>query len=176
MNKIIAGNAMNMKLDSKLLLSVKGYYKDPNITNSGPIPPKVGQDTTYTIHWIVGDVSNDISNATVEAVLPTGVTMTGTVYPENTNITYNERNNSIVWEIGNMSAGTGTLSGSQEASFQIKVTPAPSQAGDMMSLLKPSVFKAKDLFTGEDLSANVDGKTTQLSEDSSLDGGYIVSN
>ena len=174
MNKIIAGNVMNMRLNSKLLLNVTGYHRDPNITNSGPVPPKVGQDTTYTIHWIASDVSNDVSNATVDATLPTGVTMTGAVYPEGSRVTYDERSNSILWEIGNMGAGTGILSAPQEVSFQIKVTPSPNQAGKEIDLLKPSVFTAQDLFTGEKLSANAQGKNTSLPEDNSLYGAYIV--
>jgi uncharacterized repeat protein (TIGR01451 family) len=176
MNKIIAGNVLDMKLNSKILLGVKGFYTDTNITNSGPTPPKVGQETTYTFHWIVSNVSNDVSNATVEAVLPTGVKMTGKIFPEDAKITYNERNNSIIWEIGNVDAAKGILSAPQEASFQVKVTPAPSQAGKELELLKPSVFKAHDLFTGEDLIARVDGKNTSLPEDVSLNEKYIVVN
>ncbi|MDQ1284438.1 MAG: hypothetical protein QG620_786 [Patescibacteria group bacterium] len=174
MNKIIAGNKMDMKLNSKLVLDVKGYHTDPNIPNSGAIPPKVGEETTYAIHWIARNVSNDVTSAKIESVLPTGVTMTGKVFPEDAKISYNERNNSIVWEIGNIGAGTGILSSPKEASFQVEIKPSVDQAGKEMPLLNSSTFSAKDSFTGADLSSSFDGKTTELREDASLGSNYKV--
>ena len=102
MNKIISSNAINMKVNSKLAISVKGYYSDQAIPNSGPIPPKVGEETTYTIHWKVLNVSNDISGATVSAILPTNSQMTGNIFPQDANLKYNERTNAVVWTIGNV--------------------------------------------------------------------------
>ncbi|OGI29830.1 MAG: hypothetical protein A2288_03665 [Candidatus Moranbacteria bacterium RIFOXYA12_FULL_44_15] len=174
MNKIIAGNKMDMKLNSKLVLDVKGYHTDPNISNSGAIPPKVGQETTYAIHWIARNVSNDVTSARVESVLPTGVTMTGKIFPEDAKVSYNERNNSISWEIGNIGAGTGILSSPKEVSFQVKVKPSVEQVGREMPLLNSSTFSAKDSFTGADLSVVFEGKTTELREDASLGSNYKV--
>jgi hypothetical protein len=170
MNKIISGNKIDVRLNSKLFLGVKGYHTDPNIVNSGPVPPKVGEETTYAIHWIASNINNDVNEAKVEAILPTWAQATGVVYPEGANVTYNERNNSVVWEVGNMGAGTGVLSSPKEVAFQIKIKPSPDQARSLIEILKPSVFSAKDAFTGENISATAEGKTTQLSEDSSLAG------
>ena len=174
MNKIIAGNKIDIRLNSKLVVDVKGYHNDSNITNDGPIPPKVGQETTYAIHWLASNVSNDINNARIEAVLPTGATMTGKIYPEDAKITYNERNNSIVWEIGNMAAGTGILSAPKEASFQVKIKPSVDQVNRFADLIGPSTFYAKDAFTGDDLSSTAGIKNTELQEDGSLGYNYKV--
>lgn len=168
MNKIIAGNRMDIKLNSKLVLDVKGYHKDLLIENSGPIPPTVGQATTYTIHWDVTNISNDVANAQVVATLPTGVAMTGKTYPEDAGLTYNDRTNTITWNIGNMKAGDGILNSPKEAAFQIKITPSPDQAGKFVDLLNAPTFSAQDLFTGENLTAPGDKKTTLLREDDSV--------
>lgn len=176
MNKIISGNAMDIKLNSKLVLTVKGYHTDPNISNFGPIPPKVGEETSYVIHWLVANVSNDINNAKVEANIPTNAVMTGTTFPDDARITYNERNNSIVWEIGTIKAGTGIISAPQEVSFQVKIKPSPDQAGKEVSLLGESKLTAKDLFTGEDLSQTAGKKTTNLIEDKTIVDGNRVAN
>jgi uncharacterized repeat protein (TIGR01451 family) len=168
MNKIVSGNRMDMKLNSKLVLDVKGYYTDPNIPNSGPIPPKIGQETTYTIHWIARNVSNDISGTRVEAFLPTSATATGKFFPGDGKVVYNERSNSIVWDIGGMDAGTGILSSPKEVSFQVRITPSPEQFGQEIGLLNESTITAKDLFTGENLKSEVSRKTTNLPEDASL--------
>lgn len=176
MNKIIAGNKMDIKLNSKILVDVKGYHTDPNIVNDGPVPPKVNQETTYAIHWIVRNVSNDISNTKVEATLPTGTVMTGKIYPEDASITYNERNNSLIWDVGNLGAGTGILSSPKEASFQVKIKPSPEQVGRPIDLIEKSIITAKDLFTGEDLRYEAEGRDTTLPEDSTLNSGYKVVN
>jgi len=176
MNKIISGNKMDIKLNSKLILDVRGYYSDVNISNSGPIPPKVGEETTYTMHYIVKSVSSDISDAKVETNLPTSVVMTGKVFPEGTPLSYNERTNSIVWNVGNLTAGTGIISPGKEVAFQVRIKPSAEQSGDIAPLLGESVFSAKDLFTGESISARVQGKSTYLLEDSSLGSNFKVEN
>ncbi len=168
MNKIIAGNKMDIKLNSKLVLDIKGYYNDANISNSGPIPPKVNEETTYTLHWIVTNVSNDVTDAKIEAVLPTNATATGKFYPDGANIIYNERNNSIVWDVGTINAGTGVLTPAKEASFQVRIKPSPEQKGKEVSLLGVSNISAKDSFTGETLTAKNLGKKTVLPEDPGL--------
>lgn len=175
-NKIIYSNKMDLKLNSKLLLNVTGFYNDTNIANSGPVPPKVGQETTYTMHFAVANISNDIENAKVETILPTSVVMTGKIFPEGSPLYYNERTNSITWNIGKVIAGMGVLSARNEISFQVKIKPSPDQAGDEASLLNVSTFSAKDLFTGENISAIVSGKSTRLLEDSVLGNNFKVTN
>ncbi len=175
-NKIIAGNEIDMKLISKLVINTGGFYYDPIIPNSGPIPAQVGKETTYTAHWMVGNVSNDVTGARVETVLPTGVSMTGKIYPEDARLTYNERNNTIIWEIGNLGAGTGIISSPKEVAFQIKFVPSPEQGGASSGdILGVSTFSARDTFTGKDLSAASEKKSTILMEDTKMDSsGYRI--
>lgn len=176
-NKIIAGNKLDMQLNTKLLLSVKGFYNDPTIGNSGPVPPQVGKETTYTIHWQVANVSNDIIGAKVEAVLPAGVSMTDKIFPEDAHLTHNSRNNTIIWDIGNVSAGTGILSAPKEVVFQIKFIPSPNQGGaPSANILGPSIFSGRDTFTGNNLTMTAERKTTILKEDAKLDSSayYIL--
>ena len=176
-NKIVSGNKMDMKLNSKLVLSVKGFYNDSFISNSGPIPPAVGKDTTYTIVWNVMNISSDVSGVKVEASLPTGVVMTGKIYPEDVEIKYNERTNGLTWDIGNLAAGTGILSAAKEVRFQVKINPSPNQENTEASILGPSTISGKDLFSDSNLSVTMDGKSSYLSEDTKIPGiGYKVVN
>lgn len=167
-NKIISGNGMDIRLNSKLVLDVKGYYYDSDITNSGPIPPKVNQETTYALHFSIINVSNDITGAKVDAVLPTDVIATGQVYPDNAKITYDSRTNSVSWDIGNVSAGTGILNPPLDAAFQVKIKPGANLLGREVGLLDSSVLSATDTFTQQNLTAAGDKKTTNLVEDTKL--------
>lgn len=176
MNKIISGNVMDIKLNSKLIMNTNGYYSDSVISNSGPVPPKVGEETTYTIHWKVGNVSNDVNEAKVEAVLPTIARMTGKIFPEGAPLTYNERTNSIVWDMGNVEAGVGILSAPKEVAFQVSIKPSVDLLGREVSLLESSVLSARDSFTGEVISVKSAPKTTNLPEDASISGSSFVTN
>jgi len=173
-NKVISGNTLDIKLSSKIFVDVKGFYNDTVIPNSGPIPPKVGQSTTYTIHWKAYNVSNNIANAQIAAELPTGVTMTGKMEPDDGKLTYNARNNSMLWDIGNMDIGTGILNAPKEVSFQVQITPAQNQIESIVDLVGPTIFSAKDLFTNSDVSFTADKKTTGLFEDPGIKTGYKV--
>jgi len=173
-NKIIAGNKIDIKLNSKLGLEVKGYYEDPFIKNSGPLPPTVGLETTYALHWKVFNVSNDLAEAKVETILPTSVVFTGQKYPQDAIFDYNERTNTLIWQIGNLSAGTGVLMPAKEAIFQVKIKPAPNQIKNSVDLTGASVFSGRDLFTNENVSISVEKKDTSLREDPTIQEKYKV--
>jgi hypothetical protein len=173
-NKVIASNNMSLKLNSRVVLDVKGYYNDKTIENSGPIPPKVGQETSYTMHWKVINVSNDISNAKVVSSLPSGVRWIGKFSPDNEAISFNERTNQIEWEIGNLKNGVGIFDPIREISFQIGVIPQVNQIGEKLILLNPSVLTAKDLFTDADVKVEVKEKENILREDADMEDRYKV--
>lgn len=173
-NKIISGNKIDIKLKTKIGLSVKGYYEDSQIKNTGPIPPVVDSETTYTLHWSVMNVSNDIINAKVEAILPTGVVMTGAKYPEDSNLTYNERTNMLVWQIGNLPAGTGIIVPEKEIAFQVKIKPAINQIGSGIDLLEAATLSGQDSFVSEDTFIKADAKSNALKEDTSIGEKYKV--
>lgn len=176
-NKVIAGNRMDLRLNSKLVLDAKAFYGDATIPNSGPIPPQVGRDTTYTIHLIASNISNDIEGAKVEAVLPTNATITGSFSPGDANFKYNDRTNAVTWDIGSLPAGTGTLTPAKEIAFQVRIHPSLDQVGKNVPLLDTATFTAKDIFTGNDLSVSVYQKTTNIIEDASIPtSGYRVVN
>lgn len=173
-NKIIPSNTLELRLNSKIVFTASGFYNDNVIPNSGPIPPKVGEETSYTIHWKVLNVSNDVSDAKVVSSLPSGVKWKGKTSPDNEKIEYNERTNEVVWEIGKMENGTGILDSAKEAVFQISITPQPNQVNQIVKLLNTSTLEAKDLFTSEILKVQTQEKDTQLYEDAGLGGKYNV--
>ena len=161
-NKVVA------KLNSQVVLNSLVYYNDSHINNSGPLPPKVGEKTQYAIHWQITNLSNDISDVTVKAFLPTGVIWKNVIYPENENITFNERTHEVVWNVGKLSAGVGVLSTPKECSFQIAIVPGVNQIGTAPSLLGKTTLTAKDNFTSAIINQTVAVKTSQISDDKSV--------
>lgn len=167
-NKVIGSNQTELRLASKVLFSVKGFYNDSIIKNTGPMPMNSGQETTFTLHWLVSSVSNDITEARIQSFLPTGVRWTGQVFPSGEKISYNQRTNQIIWEIGNVPAGTGILNKPREIAFQVAITPQANQIGQPIPLLNKSLFVAKDAFVQQEVSLEAEAKDTQLYEDQGI--------
>jgi hypothetical protein len=166
--KIIGSDELDLKLASKVLFNTTAFYNDSKIKNSGPIPLKVGTETTFSVHWTIVNVSNDISNAKIVSSLPSGIRWTGKIFPANERIYYDARTNQIVWDIGNLRAGTGILNSPHEVVFQIGVTPQANQVGEPVGIVNQSTFTAKDDFVSRDISIQNDAKDTQLYEDSAV--------
>jgi len=173
-NKIIGSNKLELRLASKVIFDTKGYYTDPVIKNSGPIPMVTGSETTFTMHWQIINVSNDITGASVVSSLPSGVRWVGNIFPTNEKISYNQRTNQIVWNAGDVLAGSGVQGRPREIAFQIGVTPQANQIGNPVDLLNKSVFTATDDFVGLDITLSGDKKNTLLYEDPAV--GFVNAN
>ena len=166
------GEEITCKINSKLDLATKVYYYDPNpsITNNGPIPPRVNQETTYTVHWQITNTSNDLENVKVWTILPQGISWSGDYINniQNSEVHYNERTNEVTWEINKVSAGIGVVLPVYELIFQIGLTPSVNQVGKILTLINESSAEGKDNFTGitlKDFTPEVD---TTLPHDSSV--------
>ena len=172
-NKIIASNMLNVRLNSAIDFVVKGRYYDASVENSGPIPPKVGMQTTYVLTLKLTSSFNDLSAAKVVASLPSGVRFTGKISPDSETVTFNSRTNELVWEIGNFSAGAQEAN--REVSVQVSVIPEPSDVDKEVRLMNRAIFSARDTFTGEELKREQGEKTTALPEDTKMtSSGYQV--
>lgn len=144
---------LSVKVKSQLLLGAKGFYYNAPIANSGPLPPRVGQETTYAIIWELRNTSNDASDAEVSAYLPPQTRFTGRLYPGNAPITYDPNTGQVVWKVGTLAAGAGEILPVRQVAFQVGLTPAVNQIGDAVELIGESVARAKDLFTGVSLES-----------------------
>lgn len=172
-NKIISSNTMVLKLNSKVTFKTEGFYDDFVIKNTGPVPPVRRIKTTYTIRWSLTNSTNELSNAKVEAFLPTSATWEGVVFPETETVQFNPRTHKIVWNIGDVKNGVGYFRKKREVRFQVSVTPTVNQVGQVAPLLKKSIFTAKDVFTGEPVRIITPPKTTFLNEDPMTGNGVV---
>ena len=158
-----------IKVNTRAELKVKGYYYDAALKNSGPLPPKVNQQTTYTVHWQITNYSNDLENVAVKSTLPEGVSWINKKAGAGAStLEYNDRTNELTWNVGKIAAGIGVLLDPYEAIFQVALTPPVTQAGQVVPILGESVLTAKDIFTGNDIAVNVPLLKTDLPDDSGV--------
>jgi hypothetical protein len=164
-NKVIASNSVAVKLNSKILAGFQGFFNDSEMSNSGPIPPKVGEETTFTLRLKITNISNDVTDAKAAITLAPGIKWKNNFLPRDASVNFNDRTNELVWNVGNLSAGIGIITDPKEFVFQVGVIPTQNQSGDFASLASDVVFSAKDSFTGESLKVELKEKNTNLTED-----------
>lgn len=155
----------NIKVNTDLLLTARNLYSVGNFENSGPIPPKVDKETTYTVVLTATNTSNSVSNAKVVASLPSYVKWLNNTYPSFENIKFNQVGGEIVWEIGDLSAGAGITTSSKEVSFQVSLLPSLSQIGSEPILVDNISIEGVDDFTGKKISYPIKDVTTSFGTD-----------
>lgn len=139
-----------------------------SFSDSGPVPPEVGQTTSYTIKFAVNNGSNAITNTSVVAILPSYVSWSGNTSGTG-NWNYNPTSRQVEWRPGELSANS-TATGY----FQVSILPSASQVGTTPTLVGGQQMRATDKFTGSDVSANSSAINTRIGDD--RDSGEVQPN
>lgn len=136
------------RLVSQANLVTKMLYYDGPFENTGPMPPKINRQTTYTVVWQISNTLNDLEDVVLEASLPTYVEWLGVVEPADADIEYKGLKGGIVWNVGDVERGTGYIRPPKEIAFQIGFVPTLSQVLNSPYILNRSVLMGKDTFSG----------------------------
>ncbi len=155
----------NIKVSSNLSLSGRVVRTKGPFTNSGPIPPKTDQPTTYTVIWTVDNTSNSAANAQVTATLPPYVKWLNVINPTSESVTYDQNTGAVTWNIGNVGTYTQSSSRRREVNFQISFQPGVNQINQTPTLVNQATLTATDGFTGSTLQSQQDYLTTRFSTD-----------
>lgn len=160
-------------LNSDAVLDRQTLHASGPLPNTGSVPPKVGQTTTYTIHWDIHNSANALTDTTVSARLPQYVSWTGQVSPQSERITYNTETRVVTWDVGSVARGTGFAQPARKAYFQVAVTPSSSDVGQRMELTRDVTMQATDAFTKQVLTSVKSAHTTRLQGDSIEENGFV---
>ncbi|MES2314537.1 MAG: hypothetical protein V4524_01185 [Patescibacteria group bacterium] len=160
-----------VKVASSIALSGRMVRSTGPFTNSGPVPPKAEQKTTYTVMWSIGNTTSSVSGAQVTATLPPYVTWLGNISPTSEDITYDQNTGTITWNIGQVSAYSANSAKRREVAFQIGFTPSITQVSTAPTLINQATLTATDDFTQAQLTSQQDYLTTSFSTDSAFKGG-----
>jgi hypothetical protein len=155
------------KISSKIEVTQKGFYYDEVFGNSGPIPPKVGETTTYTILWQVKNYYSDVKDVKVRAKLPEYVSLTGKIFPEEmaSKFSFDSNSREIVWSLGDLERGKGVFNPPLSIAFQIAFLPRESQMGQTPEIIGEIKVSGEDTWTEKILEATSTPITTALPDD-----------
>jgi hypothetical protein len=151
------------KVTSGVLVTASSAYSSGPFQNTGPIPPKANEATTYSILWAVNNQGSAIADASMTATLPNYVSYAGKTSGQGT-VTYDVASRTITWKIGNL-AQQERMNGA----FQVSIVPSISQRGSAPNLTSAPSFSGHDRFAGVSVTATGEAATTETKGDP----GYV---
>lgn len=127
----------------------------------GPLPPKVGEKTSYWIVWSVGPGNIHVRDLSFSADLPQGVAATGK-YASPYGGAFRSDDAGVSWSVPSLD-----ISGNDEATFAFEVvlTPTPEMENMTPVILTGQRVTARDAATGDAMSASAPSVDTQTPSD-----------
>jgi hypothetical protein len=155
---------ITIKFSSNLTLTAKTFRAIGPFTNTGPIPPKADKESTYTITLTLTNTNNDLKDLVVTATLPPGVDWKNEFSPPGERLSFNPETRVLVWNVGNLSFGTGFTYSPKQISFKVGIIPSISQIGSIPELVSQLKAEATDIYTDATLKSEARSVTVQSSD------------
>lgn len=163
--EIFSETEKTVKLGSLAQFASRVVYSVGPFKNIGPLPPKVGEETSYTVTWSIFNPTNQIRNGRVRVELPIYVKWLSNFSPLDERVIYDNTNREIVWNLGEIEP-TGSIDRpTREVSFQVSFIPSLGQRHQEVDLTKEATFTGVDSVTGEAISFTRTPVDTRISTD-----------
>jgi hypothetical protein len=140
------------KVNSKLELNQLAFIDDEIFGSSGPLPPKTGEESLFTIIWRVKNYYSQVKDVKVKSTLPPNVRLTGKIFPEEAKIAFDSKTREIIWQIGDLEPGAG-LKEPLQIAFQLALKPTKEQKGKPAILVNEAKITGQDQWTEKELES-----------------------
>jgi hypothetical protein len=154
-NKEISSEPKEIKINTKLDVLVSGQFKGSVFNNSGPIPLKLGEETTFTVKVVLKNNFNKINNPGLTIKLPSGIIWKDSFHRSSGNVTFNERANELKWELNYLNTQIGYKFPAEELVFQIGLIPQSNQTNKDFPLINSLDFKGFETFVDKEITRNL---------------------
>jgi hypothetical protein len=165
-------STISVQIASDLQSSSSARYYDSNgfPVGAGPIPPLVGQRTTYRVTWSLANGLHDVRDLQMTAPIPERATWGGIVSVTDGSLSYDPVSARIRWTMNTL----GTEITPPIAVFDIHVIPTIDDVGTFVDIISPASVSAEDIVTGSLVRSEASGQTTELQDDPGADGKGAV--
>ncbi|MCW1930281.1 MAG: hypothetical protein KIH62_003095 [Candidatus Kerfeldbacteria bacterium] len=156
---------IKIRSDARFSYIARYFDEDLKKIGSGPIPPEVGETTTYAVDFSFSTDMNGLSSVSCAAVLPEDVTfVSGDAQAE-----YTASTRTIAFDYNSVAVDTA-----HSSRFYLSITPAEDDVDHLKVLSEKMVCTAKNAFTDEAVSEELPRITTELSSDEGAAGKGVV--
>jgi hypothetical protein len=143
------------------------YFSQDNVpVGSGPLPPEVGKDTVYRIHWRISNTLHEIGDLRLSAKLPANAEWTGNSSVDAGELRFDAASEKMIWTLNWLPTSIKTL----DISFDVRLTPNEGDSGRIPTLVDAAIFEAFDRDAGFPLLLSAPPVTTALEGDEFASG------
>lgn len=165
-NKLTIAAVSNLKV----MASGRYFAADQKPIGSGPLPPRVGEQTTFELRWHLANSFHDLSSIGVIGILPPGVSWINKKQVGSGTIAFNPTTREVRWEIPRMPISIPELN----ASFEVAVTPTEAQRGNLLLLLGVTRVEVQDTIVQAPFSTDTPSISSSLDSDPFARGKGVV--
>ncbi|MFA6603900.1 MAG: hypothetical protein WCT10_03615 [Patescibacteria group bacterium] len=153
--------AATLNSDVKLAAEARYFNTDGLPIGTGPLPPTVGQATTYRINWTIANTLHDLVDLKLSARLPANVVWTGSSNIDAGDLKFDAAAEKIIWTLNWLPTTIKNL----RLSFDVALTPTEDQTGRTPTLIDALILEARDKTTGQPIILSQMPLTTMLDQD-----------
>ncbi|MDP2656067.1 MAG: hypothetical protein Q8P11_00695 [bacterium] len=162
--KVLVNSDLAIKVEAR-------YFSDSQSPiGSGPLPPIIGQMTTYVLIWEITNSFHDLDQVRITTVLPSDVEWVGQERMDMGTIAYDTATRTVSWTIDHVSSNTPVL----DAQFSLSITPTAFYAQKLMTLTSDTGISAQDSVNQSKVSLKRPPLTTNLDFDPVGNGKGLV--
>jgi len=156
-------NTINSNLNSDFsVVEQARYFNESNLpVGSGPLPPKVGETTSFKIYWTITNNLHELNNVSMETVLPAGIEWDDHNLTSVGTINYDANSRKVTWQIGRLPITVFRA----DAEFNISLTPGTDDQNKIIVILGGSKATADDSDNNDKIEKTTIPKTTKLEDD-----------
>ncbi len=152
-----------VRFNTQFAIDTRSEYYSSIFANTGPIPPKVEQKTTYTAIVQLLNTANPVTNGIVTMRIPNYVQYEKAFTPSTENVSFDPVTRLLSWNVGTVAPKTGYVSNTPRTlAFQVSIVPSISQAGTSADLVDNIEFNGTDSYTQSEVSYMAKAITTDI--------------
>lgn len=170
----VTSNTIASSVNTAVDLRAEGrYFDNDNLAvGSGPLPPVVGEKTTFRVYWSLANSLHEVKSVTVTTKLAPDVTWEGKLLASAGVLAFAAPDRQVTWTIPTLQPRQGH--DEVNAWFDISVTPKAEQVGKLLLLTSETNFTATDAVTNANVVLMKRSITSNLEDDPFAGGRGLV--
>ena len=170
--RTIGSTPITFSINSDLtgMVSARYFTEDGEPIGTGPLPPKVGETTTYRLSWHLDNTLHPLTDISMSTNLPPAVAWTGNTSTSIGTIHFDTTTRLVTWTIDKLLTDITTA----DATFDVAITPDKGNVGSYFKLTNATGIDATDATTKDTLTKALDILTTELAGDEFAKGKGVV--
>ncbi len=152
--------------DTTLAAEIRYFNADGIPVGNGPLPPKVGEATTYRAVMTVANSLHELQDLKLTAKLPSNVRFTGISNVDAGDLRFDAANGKMIWTLNWMPTNIKTLN----ISFDVAITPTEDEKGKFPTVIDGVIFEAADKSNGFPMLLSASPLSTSTENDSQAAG------